>query len=203
MRLRTYAGVTHTGMMIVRNVCLIPKLPQAAWNRPIYGTRAKAFRRVSMGRKMPVWQRPLWVMWIPLTSAGSSREREELSAGSIARVERSVNKNIIVTQVVPPLDSSLQIVKDAKKSLGSKLNYVSLEGYVVGRFLLEALKKIPGKEITRDSLLSTINGRKFNIGGLVLDYSNDNQGSDLVIATYLENDRFNIVGNGDMKELFR
>lgn len=120
-----------------------------------------------------------------------------------ALAEFGVNKNIIVTQVVPPLDSSLEIVKDAKKALGSKLNYVNLEGYVVGRFLLEALKEIPGKEITRESLMSTINGGTFNIGGLVLDYSNDNQGSDLVISTYLENDRFNIVGNGDMKELFR
>jgi len=120
-----------------------------------------------------------------------------------ALAEFGVDKNIIVTQVVPPLDSNLQIVKDARKALGSKLNFVNLEGYVVGRFLLDALKKIPGKVITRDSLLSTIKGNKFNIGGLVLDYTNDNQGSDLVIATYLENDRFNIVGKGDMKKFFR
>lgn len=117
--------------------------------------------------------------------------------------EFGVDDKIIVTQVVPPLTSNLQIVKDARKALGSKLNYVNLEGYVVGRFILEALKKIPGKEITRGALLATINGNKFNIGGLVLDYSNDNQGSDLVIETYLEDDRFNIVGNGDMKRLFR
>ncbi|CAD7839965.1 MAG: ABC-type branched-chain amino acid transport systems, periplasmic component [Olavius algarvensis Gamma 3 endosymbiont] len=117
--------------------------------------------------------------------------------------EFGVDDKIIVTQVVPPLTSNLQIVKDARKALGSRLNYVNLEGYVVGRFILEALKKIPGKEITRSSLLATISGNKFNIGGLVLDYSNDNQGSDLVIETYLENDRFNIVGNGDMARLFR
>ncbi len=120
-----------------------------------------------------------------------------------ALAEFGVKENIIVTQVVPPLNSKLQVVKDARKVLGSKLNYVNLEGYVVGRFLLEALKKIPGKEITRDSLLSVINGNKFNIGGLALDYSNDNQGSDLVIETYLADDRFKIASAGDLKKLFR
>ena len=117
--------------------------------------------------------------------------------------EFGVTENVIVTQVVPPLDSSLPIVRDARKALGSKLNYVSLEGYVVGRFMLQAMKSIPGKEVTRDGLLSTIKGKRFDIGGLVLDFSNDNQGSDLVISTYLANDRFSILGNGEMEKLLR
>jgi hypothetical protein len=83
------------------------------------------------------------------------------------------------------------------------LNYVSLEGYVVGRFMLQALDKIPGKEITRDLLLSTIKGKRFDVGGLILDFTSDNQGSDLVIATYLENERFSILGKGDMEKLLR
>ena len=117
--------------------------------------------------------------------------------------EFGVDSNIIVTQVVPPLDSNLPIVKDARKALGSNLNYVNLEGYVVGRFMLEAIKKMPGQDVTRDALLATINGNKFDIGGLVLDFSGDNQGSDLVIGTYLENDRFKIADSGEMKKLFR
>lgn len=117
--------------------------------------------------------------------------------------EFGVTENVIVTQVVPPLNSKLPIVRDAKKALGSKLNYVSLEGYVVGRFMLQALKEIPGKEITRDLLLSTIKGKRFDVGGLILDFTSDNQGSDLVIATYLENERFSILGKGDMEKLLR
>ena len=120
-----------------------------------------------------------------------------------ALAEYGVNNNIIVTQVVPPLDSDLPIVKDARKALGSKLSYVSLEGYVVGRFLLEAIKQIPGNDITRRSLLATISGNSFDIGGLQLDYRDDNQGSDMVISTYLENDRFNILGDEDMKKILR
>jgi len=120
-----------------------------------------------------------------------------------ALAEFGVTENVIVTQVVPPLSSKLPIVKDARKALGSKLNYVSLEGYVVGRFMLQALNQIPGKEITRDLLMSTIKGKRFDVGGLVLDFSNDNQGSDLVVATYLDNERFNILGKGDMEKLLR
>lgn len=120
-----------------------------------------------------------------------------------ALAEFGVTENVIVTQVVPPLNSKLPIVRDARKALGSKLTYVSLEGYVVGRFMLQALNKIPGKEITRDLLLSTIKGKRFDVGGLILDFSSDNQGSDLVIATYLENNRFSILGKGDMEKLLR
>ncbi len=117
--------------------------------------------------------------------------------------EFGVTENVIVTQVVPPLDSSLPIVRDARKALGEKLNYVSLEGYLVGRFLLQALKSMPGKEVTRELLMSSIRGKRFDIGGLVLDFSDDNQGSDLVVATYLQNDRFSILGDGEMEKLLR
>jgi ABC-type branched-subunit amino acid transport system substrate-binding protein len=120
-----------------------------------------------------------------------------------ALAEFGVTENVIVTQVVPPLDSKLPIVRDARKALGSKLNYVSLEGYVVGRFLLQAMNNIPGREITRDLLLSSIKGKRFDVGGLNLDFSSDNQGSDLVIATYLENDRFSILSKGEMEKLLR
>ena len=120
-----------------------------------------------------------------------------------ALAEFGVTENVIVTQVVPPLDSKLPIVRDARKALGSRLSYVSLEGYVVGRFMLQALNQIPGKEITRELLLSTIRGKRFDVGGLILDFSDDNQGSDLVVATYLDNERFNILGKGDMEKLLR
>ena len=120
-----------------------------------------------------------------------------------ALAQYGVDRNVIVTQVVPPLTSSLPIVKDARKALGDRLNYVSLEGYVVGRFLLEAMQKSPGNDISRGALLATIKGKKFNVGGLTLDYSNDNQGSDLVIATLLKDNDFSILGSGEMEKLLR
>ena len=120
-----------------------------------------------------------------------------------ALAQYGVDKNVIVTQVVPPLNSNLPIVKDARAALGERFNYVSLEGYVVGRFLVEAMKQTPGNDISRGSLLAAIKGKKFNVGGLTLDYTNDNQGSDLVIATLLKDDDFSILGNGEMERLLR
>jgi hypothetical protein len=121
----------------------------------------------------------------------------------IALREFGVDQNVIVTQVVPPLVSDLPVVKDARAALGSKFSYISLEGYIVGRFFLKVLESMPGKDVTRSSFLSTVKDNKFDIGGLILDYSSDNQGSDLVISTYLDNDSFNLLGSDDMDRLLR
>jgi branched-chain amino acid transport system substrate-binding protein len=120
-----------------------------------------------------------------------------------ALLEFGVNRNVIVTQVVPPLNSKLPIVQQARAALGSNLSYVTLEGYIVGSMMLKVLETMPGKDITRASFLSAIKGKKIDVGGLKLDFSNDNQGSDLVISTYLNGDDFNLLGSAEMNRLLR
>ncbi len=120
-----------------------------------------------------------------------------------ALLDYGVNSNVIVTQVVPPLDSNLPIVKQARAALGADLSYVTLEGYIVGSMMLQVMESMPGKEITRASFLSAIKGKKIDVGGLKLDFSNDNQGSDLVISTYLDGDDFNLLGSAEMNRLLR
>lgn len=115
----------------------------------------------------------------------------------------NVTSNVIVTQVVPPLDSKLPIVKEARAALGSRLSYITLEGYIVGKFFLKVLEDIPGKELTRGSFISAITGNVFDIGGLVLDFTSDNQGSDLVISTYLNNGSYQVISNDDLDQLLR
>jgi len=117
--------------------------------------------------------------------------------------EFGISRNVIVTQVVPPLDSKLPIVQQARAALGSNLSYVTLEGYIVGSMMLKVLESMPGKDITRASFLSAIQGKKIDVGGLKLDFSNDNQGSDLVISTYLDGDNFNLLGSVEMNRLLR
>lgn len=117
--------------------------------------------------------------------------------------EFGVNRNVIVTQVVPPLNSNLPIVQQARAALGSNLSYVTLEGYIVGSMMLKVLETMPGKDITRQSFLAAIKGKKFDLGGLRLDFSDDNQGSDLVISTFLEGDDFNLLGSAEMNRLLR
>lgn len=67
---------------------------------------------------------------------------------------------VIITQVVPHLESQLQIVQDYHKAM-RKYNpaiaptFGSLEGYIATRIFLKALKNIKG-EITRDSIIDAL-----------------------------------------------
>ena len=108
---------------------------------------------------------------------------------SKALADANIRDRVIMTQVVPPLDSRLAIVAEARKNLGEQFGWVSLEGYIVGKLWLTAMGSVEGR-ITRAKFLNAVRGRKFDLGGLKLDYSNDNQGSDLVVLTNLGPDGF-------------
>lgn len=103
--------------------------------------------------------------------------------------DSNINDRVIMTQVVPPLDSELPIVAEARQKLGDRFGWVSLEGYIVGKLWLTAMENIEGP-ITRTKFLDAVRGRKFDLGGLLLDFSDDNQGSDLVVLTNLTVDGF-------------
>lgn len=102
--------------------------------------------------------------------------------------EYSVGEGVVMTQVVPPLDSDLPIVKEARRALGNDFGYVSLEGYIVGRLFLQIVRKVDGP-LTRESFLQAATGQVFELDGMVMDFSTDNQGSDFVLLTYLDGDR--------------
>jgi branched-chain amino acid transport system substrate-binding protein len=102
---------------------------------------------------------------------------------------------VIVSQVVPfPGDTSLPVVASYQKALAAlapdaKPGFVSLEGYLVGRLVVEALKRIPG-EPTREALLDAIiKTGSFDLGGIELTYGpGKNQGMDEVFFTILQAD---------------
>jgi branched-chain amino acid transport system substrate-binding protein len=100
---------------------------------------------------------------------------------------------VIVSQVVPfPWDSSIPVVASyqaALRAVNGKPGFVSLEGYLVGRLVVESLKQVPG-EPTREALLDIIakNG-SFDLGGVKLSYGpNNNQGMSDVFFTVLQAD---------------
>lgn len=97
-----------------------------------------------------------------------------------------VTDKVILTNVVPALDLPLPIVEEARKALGDQLGYVSLEGFIVGKMFLAIARDIKG-DITRENFLKAVRGRTFDLGGLKLDFTNDNQGSDFVQLAYLDN----------------
>jgi len=106
-----------------------------------------------------------------------------------ALADANISDRVIMTQVVPPLDSTLPIVAEARQRLGEQFGWVSLEGYIVGKLWLRTIQNVQGS-ITRQKFLGAVLGQKFDLGGLKLDFSNDNQGSDLVILTNLSPDGF-------------
>lgn len=113
----------------------------------------------------------------------------------------TIRENIIMTQVVPALDSPLPIVENARKALGDNLGYISLEGYIAGRMFLAILDKA-GNTPTRESFVRAARGQKYDLGGLKLDFTDDNQGSDFVLLTLLNGDDFAVIEPRDLENMF-
>ena len=104
-------------------------------------------------------------------------------------------ENVIITQVVPfPFDPSLAIVDEYQKALkaynpDAEFGFVSLEGYMVGKLTVEALKNVQG-ELTRETFINAFaDVGTYDLGGVSLNFANDdNQGMDNVFLTKLKAD---------------
>ena len=117
-----------------------------------------------------------------------------VGSDSLAKELGNQGAGVIVSQVVPfPWDTSLPVVASYQKAIAAadanaKPGFVSLEGYLVGRLVVESLKRIGG-EPTREKLLDAVAQAPFNFGGTVLKYGpTKNQGSDQVYFTILQAD---------------
>ena len=118
-----------------------------------------------------------------------------VGADALAKELGEDGKGVVVTQVVPfPGDTSLPLVARYQKALkaanpDAQAGFVSLEGYMVGRLVVDALGKMKGP-VTRAGLLSTIKEvGTFDLGGITLSYGpDDNQGMDQVFFTVIQAD---------------
>jgi branched-chain amino acid transport system substrate-binding protein len=118
-----------------------------------------------------------------------------VGANALAKELGPDGKGVVVTEVVPfPGTTSLPLVAQYQKALkaanpDAQIGFVSLEGYMVGRLVIEALGKVKG-EATRAGLLSTIKeAGPFDLGGVTLSYGpDDNQGMDQVFLTVIQAD---------------
>jgi ABC-type branched-subunit amino acid transport system substrate-binding protein len=116
--------------------------------------------------------------------------------------ENGIANKVIMTQVVPDLKSPLPIVAQARAAIGEQLNYVSLEGFIVGKMFLKIMEKNEG-DISRANFLKTVRGQMFNLDGLILDFTDDNQGSDMVLMTYLKDGHYVVINSDDLRSLFQ
>jgi ABC-type branched-subunit amino acid transport system substrate-binding protein len=118
-----------------------------------------------------------------------------VGSDALAKELGSAGAGVVVTQVVPfPKDASIGLVGRYQAALKTMKpdatpGFVSLEGYMVGRFVAMALEKIDG-EITRKALLDAVaKTATFDLGGVKLVYSaDDNRGSSQVFLTVIQPD---------------
>lgn len=109
---------------------------------------------------------------------------------------------IVVTEVMPsPDDASSPLVARYQAALKAALptakpSYASLEGYLVGRFVIEVLKTL-GPEPTQKAFLDAVFKTKdLDIDGVRVSFgADDNQGLDTVFLTAIQNGRVRPIDN--------
>jgi len=113
-----------------------------------------------------------------------------VGSNALANELGEAGDGVLVTQVVPfPGDASIPIVADYHRALAahspeSEPGFVSLEGYIVGRFVAEALERA-GRDLTRNGFINAVTLTGIHdLGGFELEFGPiDNQGSDRVFLT--------------------
>lgn len=104
-------------------------------------------------------------------------------------------QGVIISQVVPfPWDASMPIVAEYQAAMKAvdptaEPDFVSLEGYIVGRLALKALNEA-GADLSRNAFLTALNTiGTVDFGGVVLAFGpGDNQGMDDVFLTRITAD---------------
>jgi branched-chain amino acid transport system substrate-binding protein len=117
-----------------------------------------------------------------------------VGSNSLAQELGPQGAGVVVSQVVPfPGDKSLPVIAAyqtalAATSAGATPGFVSLEGYLAGRVVVEALKRIDGKP-SREKLLDAIAKAPVDLDGVKYSFGPDNnQGSNQVYFTILQPD---------------
>ena len=132
------------------------------------------------------WARRIGVnaVFVNISFVGSNALLNELG---------SAGEGVVVTQVVPfPQDTSVPVVvryHQALEMVGPDADpgFVSLEGYLAGRLIVEGLDRT-GPEPTRERFLATLRqAGPIDLGGFEVEYGEgDNQGSDRVFLTRIQ-----------------
>ena len=124
-----------------------------------------------------------------------------VGSDALAKELGEAGEGVIISQVVPlPDEREIPLVKRYREAIlasnpDSRPGFVSLEGYLIGRLVVDALRHA-GPDISREKFLSTIyEVGEFDFDGLSLVYgAADNQGLDRVFLTAIGADgRFHRV----------
>ena len=123
-----------------------------------------------------------------------------VGADKMAELLGNYGEGEVVTGVVPPHDSAYPAVVEyrtllAKYFPGNKPNFVSLEGFLAAKVMVEGLKRA-GKSLTRDGFIRAVEAiNSLDIGaGNTISFSSDNhQGSQKVYPTIIKNGKYQLI----------
>lgn len=118
-----------------------------------------------------------------------------VGASALAKELGEDGKGVIVSQVVPfPWDASIKVIADYHAAIKAaddkaKPEFVSLEGYLVGRLAIAALEKTGANPAREDFLKAIKTTGTFDFGGLKMTFgATDNEGLDQVFMTVIQAD---------------
>jgi branched-chain amino acid transport system substrate-binding protein len=129
-----------------------------------------------------------------MRAAGSAAQLHNVSfVGSKALSDslKSEGYGVAISQVVPfPWSPAVPIVKEYQQVLkqagNTDYNFSSLEGFIVGKVVVEGLKRA-GKDLTREKLIAALESmNSVDLGGFMVGFSpNNHSGSQYVDLTMI------------------
>lgn len=112
-----------------------------------------------------------------------------VSAEQLSQELGSEARGIGIAQVMPyPWNDTVAIVKEYRQFVGKQgpYSYTGLEGYVIAKIAVDALRKAGGKDLTREKLVSTLEGMNQDLGGYRVAFNpNSRSGSQFVQLTVI------------------
>ena len=116
-----------------------------------------------------------------------------VGSSALARELGPAGEGVYITQVVPfPKNPQVEVVAQYQRALAAvapdaEPGFVSLEGYLAGRLVVEGVR-LAGRPVTREGFLEALRqAAEIRLGGFDLSYGPlDNQGSDQVYLTVID-----------------
>ncbi len=112
-----------------------------------------------------------------------------VSAEQLTQELGDAARGIGISQVMPyPWNSTVILVKEYQQFIGKQgpYSYTSMEGFVIAKVAADALRKTGGKDLSREKLISVLEGMNQDLGGYRVAFGPNNRaGSQFVQLTVI------------------
>ncbi|MPM89768.1 hypothetical protein SDC9_136880 [bioreactor metagenome] len=112
-----------------------------------------------------------------------------VSAEQLTQELGNAARGIGISQVMPyPWNSTVTLVKEYQQFIGKQgpYSYTSMEGFVIAKVAADALRKAGGKDLSREKLISVLEGTNQDLGGYRIAFGPNNRaGSQFVQLTVI------------------